>query len=94
MKGARHPFQLVLSLDEDVLPCVDQYIVHSRVAEQRRERSETEDLVEHVTNNRVALVVRDLGSRLGYERENNCANFAFGLLAGRGSQSFKVEPGQ
>ena len=57
LKRARHPFEFALSLDEDVLPRIDQHIVHRLVAEQRLERSETEHLVQHVTDDRVALVV-------------------------------------
>ena len=55
LERRRQPFELAVALDVDVLVGVDQDVADRRIAQQRLERSEAEDLVDDVPEERLAL---------------------------------------
>ena len=48
-------FELAFTLDEDQIVPIHQDVRHGRVAQQRFERTEAEELVQHVRDERLAL---------------------------------------
>ena len=85
-----------LALDVDLVVAVDEDVGDRRVAQQRLERTEAEDLVEDLDDQRVALELAE-GRRLRFDvqhRVDEAANLRLGVLAADARQSIEMEPVQ
>ena len=78
LERRRQPVQLAAALDVDVLIGVDQDVADRRIAQQRLERPEPEDLVDDVAENRVALAHAERHALFGNQVEEQGANVRFG----------------
>ena len=87
-----HPLEDAPSLDEHVLVGVDQDVVDRRVAEQRLERPEAEDVIEDFGEQGFALAQVDRRRLLGEQLAEERANLTLGARAIRLRQRFEVQP--
>ena len=81
LKRARGPLEPALPLDEDVGMAVDQDVGDRRVLEQRLERAEAEQLVEHVLGQLLALGEVQRCALLGELLRDQVAHLGLDLLA-------------
>ena len=91
LKRRRHLLELAGALDEYLLVCVDQNVADRLVAEQRLERSEAEDLVDDVAENRIALRDRQRHAASAIERETSTRISASTLLALGGRELLEIQ---
>ena len=92
LERRRQPFELAAALDVDVLVGVDQDVADRRVAQQRLERPEAEDLVDDVGEDRLALGHAERHALFGDQVEEQRADFRLGARAlGRGER-LEVQP--
>ena len=80
------------ALDEDLLIGVDQDVADRRVAQQRLERSEAEDLVDDVAEDRVALGHADRRALLGDQLEEQRPDLRFGADALGRRELLEIQP--
>jgi hypothetical protein len=78
-------------LDEDMTISVDEHVADRRVAQQRLERSETEDVVEDFGEERFTLAETDRRRLLGEEERKECANLTFRARTVGVRQRFQVQ---
>ena len=77
LERRRQPVELAAALDVDVLVGVDQDVADRRIAQQRFERPEPEDLVDDIAKNRVALAHAERHALFGNQVEEQRANVRF-----------------
>ena len=89
----RRVFEPTVLFDIDLIESIDQDVRNVWVGEQLFERSEAEQLVEHVVNKILALVQTER-RRLGFtfeNRDDDVAQLRLRLLTLRPRQAFEVE---
>ena len=91
LERGRQAFELSTALHVDVLIGVDQDVAHARIAKQRLERTEAEHLVDHVTEDDLALGHAERRPFLGNEIEQQRANLRFRARAFGGGQRLEVQ---
>ena len=87
LKRGRHLFELARALDEHLLVRIDQDVADRLVAEQRLQRSEAEDFVDDVAENRVALGNRQRHAGFGDERRDERPDLRFDACCARRSRA-------
>jgi hypothetical protein len=89
-------FETPVPLDVDLVRPVDEDVGHRRVAQQRLERPEAEQLVDHVTDQALALLLAERGGqRLAVEQPGDQApDLGLGVRAVRARQPVQVDPVQ
>ena len=92
LERRRHLGEDAGAFDVDVLVGVDEDVVDRRVAQQRLERPEAEDLVEDVAEDLLAFGDADRRVLLGHQLEDERADFAFGALPIHRGQRLEVQP--
>ena len=92
LERRRQPLELALALDVDVLVGVDQDVADRRVAQQRLERPETEDFVDDVGEERLALGHAERHALFGDQLEQQRPDFRFRSRAIRRRQRLEVQP--
>ena len=91
LERRRHLGEDAGALDVHLLVGVDEDVVDVRVAEQRLERAEAEDLVEDVAEDLLALGHADRRGFLGHQLEHERADFGFGALPIDGGQRLEIQ---
>ncbi len=86
-------FELAVPLDVDLIEPVDEDVGDVGVAQQRLERTETEQLVEHVDDERFALGQAERRRpRLALDQlHDERADLRLGILASHARQTFEVQ---
>ena len=94
LERRRQPFELALALDVHQLVGVDQDVRDRWVAQQRLERTKSEDLVDDVAEDRFALGHAQRHAFFGNQVEQQRPDFGFGTWPLDRRQRFEVQPVQ
>ncbi len=91
LEAHRRRLEHAVALDEHAVVAVDQDVGDRRVLEQRLERPEAEQFVEHVVDQLLALGMVERVVLLGQLLEDDVADFVLDLLARHGFERGQVD---
>ena len=92
LEGGGDPLEHALPLDEDVAIGVHEDVADRRIAEQRLERPEAEDVVEHLGEERLALGQAERRRLFREQQSEQRSDLAFGAGAIGVGQRFEIQP--